>query len=168
MAVTGILALILAMASAVWLLVRMSARTDTGINGRINVLKITAWLGLAAALFLAKLAPAAVMILIAAGGITAIEMWRERRMDNQGVDDVLADQSAEGELPVWAAGSLEEAASILGVDLNADEATIRNAYRRLIIQLHPDRGGNEYLAAKINSARDTMLNHASQGEKGQP
>lgn len=168
MAVTGILALILAMASAVWLLVRMSARTGTGINGRINVLKITAWLGLAAALFLAKLAPAAVMILIAAGGITAIEMWRERRMDNQGVDDVLADQSAEGELPVWAAGSLEEAASILGVELNADEATIRNAYRRLIIQLHPDRGGNEYLAAKINSARDTMLNYASQGEKGQP
>ena len=106
--------------------------------------------------------------LIAAGGITAIEMWRERRMDNQGVDDVLADQSAEGELPVWAAGSLEEAASILGVDLNADEATIRNAYRRLITQLHPDRGGSEYLAAKINSARDTMLNYASQGDKGQP
>lgn len=53
--------------------------------------------------------------------------------------------------------SLAEARALLGVAADADEEAIRAAYRRLIAQTHPDRGGTEELARQITLARDTAL-----------
>ncbi len=51
----------------------------------------------------------------------------------------------------------EEALAILGVAPSASPEEIRDAHRRLIQRMHPDRGGSEYLATRINQARDVLL-----------
>ena len=53
--------------------------------------------------------------------------------------------------------TVEEAYAVLGLPPDADEAAVRKTHRRLITQLHTDKGGTDYLASKINRARDVLL-----------
>ena len=54
--------------------------------------------------------------------------------------------------------TVEEAWAILGLSAGADAEAIRAAHHRLMKQMHPDHGGTDYLATKINRARDVLLN----------
>ena len=53
-----------------------------------------------------------------------------------------------------------EARAILGVEMGADADAIRAAHRRLVVGVHPDRGGSAELARRVNAARDLLLEQA--------
>lgn len=53
--------------------------------------------------------------------------------------------------------SREEALEVLGLEEGASEKEITDAYRRLMAQVHPDKGGSDWMAAKLNAARRTLL-----------
>ncbi|MGH6934344.1 MAG: DnaJ domain-containing protein [Dongiaceae bacterium] len=68
-------------------------------------------------------------------------------------------QSSDNTAPRRASTAMtrEEAYQVLGLAAGASDADIREAHHRLMIKLHPDHGGTDYLAAKINQARDMLL-----------
>ena len=50
-----------------------------------------------------------------------------------------------------------EAFQVLGLAEGATEAEIRAAHRRLMRTAHPDQGGSDWLASRLNEARDCLL-----------
>ena len=75
--------------------------------------------------------------------------------------DEMAGESAGGggsQRPAASADmTVEEAYAILGLAPGADAEAIKAAHHRLMKQMHPDHGGTDYLATKINRARDVLL-----------
>ncbi|MDO9488904.1 MAG: DnaJ domain-containing protein [Sphingomonadaceae bacterium] len=53
--------------------------------------------------------------------------------------------------------SLDEARAVLGVTATADIEEVRAAHRRIVSQVHPDKGGTAELTARVNAARDVLL-----------
>lgn len=92
-----------------------------------------------------------------------LESYLDRRFRNWRETQSGADQNqntGSGSAPRSAPGSAmdrREAHLILGLEEGADDRQIHDAHRRLISQLHPDHGGSDYLAAKINQAKDFLL-----------
>jgi len=73
--------------------------------------------------------------------------------------DELAGGSGSGARSTSGDMTVEEAYAILGLAPGADAEAIKEAHRRLMVKLHPDHGGSDYLATKINRARDVLLHH---------
>lgn len=51
----------------------------------------------------------------------------------------------------------EEAFRILGLEAGASRAEIKEAHRRMMKNFHPDHGGSDYIAAKLNEAKSVLL-----------
>jgi hypothetical protein len=51
----------------------------------------------------------------------------------------------------------EEAYQVLGLHPGATDEEIRAAHHRLMRAAHPDSGGSDWLATRINQARDVLL-----------
>lgn len=66
-------------------------------------------------------------------------------------------RGAEPTPPVASVMTRSDALKILGLEEGATEEQIRQAHRALMQKLHPDHGGNDFLAAQLNQARDVLL-----------
>ncbi|GJD33772.1 DnaJ domain-containing protein [Methylobacterium aerolatum] len=91
-------------------------------------------------------------------GAALLEAYLDRRAPGWRVD-------AERDRDPWAGGpakpgamTQEEAYQILGLQRGAATEEIRTAHRTLMKRAHPDQGGSAEGAARLNAARDRLLN----------
>lgn len=92
-----------------------------------------------------------------------LETYLDRRFGDSWRADDQADsesgESAEGGNGGNASGPLteSEALDILGLEPGASREEIIQAHRRMMQKVHPDHGGSNYLAARINEAKECLL-----------
>jgi hypothetical protein len=55
--------------------------------------------------------------------------------------------------------SLDEACKILDITAKASKVDIEKAYRNAMKKAHPDNGGSDWMAAKVNQAKDTLVDN---------
>ncbi len=68
-----------------------------------------------------------------------------------------SEKSAGDSAPPAGAMTEDEALQVLGLKRGASKQDITDAYRRLLLKLHPDHGGSGYLAAQIIRAHDLLV-----------
>lgn len=128
-------------AVAVWALIRLGRQTERRGQGHWRV---------TATLFSAVLIAGAVLLAargawLFAAALAGAALWLT----------VASRQRAPA--PRTEAMSAAEARSLLGVAADATPQQINAAWKRLMARAHPDQGGTEGLAARLNAARDRLL-----------
>ncbi len=83
-----------------------------------------------------------------------LEAWLDR---TQGEWRATWGQGSGAASPGGGAMSKDEAYAVLGLKKSASADDIRAAHKRLMKDFHPDKGGSDYLASKINAAKDLLL-----------
>jgi DnaJ domain len=90
-------------------------------------------------------------------GALLLEAYLDRRLPNWRDRD--QEQATKEEPRAAGRGrmSAKEAYDVLGLPPDATDDDIRAAHRKLMMKVHPDQGGSDYLAARINEAKDLLL-----------
>jgi len=86
-----------------------------------------------------------------------LEAYLDRVHGDSWRDRVGAEPGAQHATAGSASMSAQEARDILGVAGSASRDEIVTAHRKLMLKLHPDRGGSTYLATKVNQAKKLLL-----------
>jgi DnaJ domain len=158
---------LLALALLLWLL-RSFARSDpeymamilTRIGrtvGGILALAGAAFIGFRGEIFLALPLAGLGLSLLGWPGRQLFAAYLDRRYP-RGREDVHDDPAAGRRRPPPSGKmSEQEAYQILGLQPGASADEIGRAHRGLIKKLHPDQGGSNYLAARVNEAKDVLL-----------
>jgi hypothetical protein len=159
---------LLALALLLWLL-RSFARSDpqymamiltriARTAGGILALAGAAFIGLRGEIFLALPLAGLGLSLLGWPGRELFASYFDRRYPRWG-EDVHGDAAAGRRNPPPSTGKMseQEAYQILGLQPGASADEIGRAHRGLIKKLHPDQGGSNYLAARVNEAKDVLL-----------
>lgn len=94
------------------------------------------------AILIARLLETGQLLFAAAGGVALAGWWFASRQRS---------------VPTDLAPRLADARAVLGVAPTDDAAAINAAWRRVIAQVHPDKGGTADLARRVTAARDLLL-----------
>jgi hypothetical protein len=138
-----------------WL--RMSLDHDTGVMD--GVILRGQWIGR----MLSALSEAELFELLDAcagdpQSVRVLEAYLDRRLDATWRDRRPSREEApRGGERRSDAMSRDEACAVLGVKPDASEEEIKAAHRRLMRKVHPDQGGSDELAARVNRARAVLL-----------
>jgi hypothetical protein len=90
-------------------------------------------------------------------GAKLLQAYLDRRFAGRR-EDAYADADPGPARRRQGAMTAEEAYEVLGLAPGAPDDAVRRAYKDLMKRLHPDQGGSTYLAARVNQARDVLLN----------
>lgn len=128
-------------AIAVWALVRLGRQSEQRGRGHWRV---------TATLFSAVLIAGAVLLAargswLPAAALAGAGLW------------LTVSSRQRAPAPRTEAMSPAEARSLLGVSTDATRQEINTAWKRLMARAHPDQGGTEGLASRLNAARDRLL-----------
>ena len=128
-------------AIAVWALVRLGRQTERRGRGHWRV---------TATLFSAVLIAGAVLAGARGAWLTAAAL--------AGAGLWLTVASRQRTVaPRTGAMTSAEACALLGVPADASRQDINAAWKRLMARAHPDQGGTDGLASRLNAARDRLL-----------
>ena len=129
-------------AIAVWALVRLGRQTER--RGRAAGWRV------AATLFSAVMIAGAVLLASRGAWLPAVALA------GAGLWLTLSSRQRAA-APRTEAMTPAEARSLLGVGVDATPQQINTAWKRLMARAHPDQGGTEGLASRLNAARDRLL-----------
>ena len=89
--------------------------------------------------------------------VLLLEAYLDRRIPGWREDTERDFSSGHVATPSPGSMSKQEAYEVLGLDPGVGASEIRKAHRRLMKGMHPDSGGSTFLAAKINEAKEVLL-----------
>ena len=127
-----------------------SRASVAGVKALLAWVAALAGLGLVALLVLAGRGSIAVSGLVL-GGPLAWNYWQQHRRGVAGAAGAKASARPTSKV------SRSEAYAVLGLPDGASDADVQAAWVRLMRAVHPDGGGTDWLAARVNQARDVLL-----------
>jgi DnaJ family protein C protein 19 len=151
--------LLLGTAIVVLLIVGLRAFERASVGSIVTLFKwVAAFVGIALAVLLLVSGRAAQAL----GGLVFLGplLWRRwgRVASGFGASAAGGQQTSPPPPPrTGSAMTRQEAFDVLGLKPGATSEEIHAAHRRLMRRAHPDTGGSDWLASRVNQARDVLL-----------